>query len=388
MTSSLQADSAATSIATTSTTPPPTRKRRRPSLVLLLTVLLPTVLAALYYGVVASDVYTSESRFVVHNPQRAVQGGLGALLQGTALARSQDDAYSVHDFVRSRDALAELDSKLQLRQAYSQASIDLVNRFPGPEWWDTSFEALHRHYLKHLQIDYDTASSISVVRVRAYTAADAQRINETVLQMGERLVNNLNQRSRSDLINTAAQEVKAAESRVREAALALSGYRNERHVYDPNSQSALQLQGVARLQEELLASETQLAQLRTLSPDNPQVQSLASRVASLRKTMAAEAAKVTGGSGSFSAKLPAYDRLVLEKGFADRQLAGALAALDTARSEATRKQLYLERLVQPNLPDKATEPRRFRSVVMVFLLGLVVWATVSLVIASVREHVD
>ena len=111
-------------------------------------------------------------------------------------------------------------------------------------------------------------------------------------------------------------------------------------------------------------------------------------LAALGKTMASESGKVLGAVGSLSAKQPAYDRLQLEKGLADRQLAAGLTALETARSEASRKQLYLERLVQPNQPDSATEPRRFRSVVMVFLLGLVTWATVSLVLASVREHVD
>ena len=73
---------------------------------------------------------------------------------------------------------------------------------------------------------------------------------------------------------------------------------------------------------------------------------------------------------------------------ADRTLGGALAALDSARSEAARKQLYLERLVQPNLPDMAMEPRRLRSVLTVFVLGLILWGVVSLVVASVREHVD
>jgi capsular polysaccharide transport system permease protein len=73
---------------------------------------------------------------------------------------------------------------------------------------------------------------------------------------------------------------------------------------------------------------------------------------------------------------------------ADKQLGIALAALETDRSEAARKQLYLERLVQPNLPDKALEPRRVRSILTVFLLGLIVWGAVSLVLASVREHAD
>ena len=78
----------------------------------------------------------------------------------------------------------------------------------------------------------------------------------------------------------------------------------------------------------------------------------------------------------------------LEKGFADRQLGTALAALETARSEAQRKQLYLERIVQPNLPDESVEPRRVRSVFTIFMLGLVAWGVVSLLVASVREHID
>jgi capsular polysaccharide transport system permease protein len=61
------------------------------------------------------------------------------------------------------------------------------------------------------------------------------------------------------------------------------------------------------------------------------------------------------------------------KTFAERQLAASLAALENARNEAQRQQLYLETLVQPNLPDKAIEPRRLRTVAMVFLLGLIVW---------------
>ena len=67
----------------------------------------------MYYGLIASDIFVSESRFVVRSPQRPQLSGLGAILQGGGFARSQDDTYSVHDYVLSRDALAELDKKLE-----------------------------------------------------------------------------------------------------------------------------------------------------------------------------------------------------------------------------------------------------------------------------------
>ncbi len=362
------------------------RLRRRLDPLFLLTVAIPTLLAALYFGAIASDVYISESRFVVRSPQRPAQSGLGALLQGTVFSRSQDDTYSVHDFFRSRDALLELNDTLELRKAYSDPEIDAVSRFPSLEWWDSSFEALHRHYLKHVSIEYDSVSSISVLKVRAYTAEDAQRINEQLLEMGERLVNTMNSRSRQDLIQVAEQEVLQAEERAKAAAAALSTFRSDRSVFDPDRQSALQLQGLARLREELLAAESQLEQVRRVSPKNPQVPGLEARVAGLRKAIAEENARVLGRDGGLSAKSPAYDRLVLEKTFADRQLGAVLAALDTARNEAARKQLYLERLVQPNRPDQASEPRRLRGIFTVLVVGIVLWAVFSLIIASIREH--
>lgn len=373
--------------------PPPSPSRwrrllRRFDRLFVVTVLVPTLLATVYFGFIASDVYISESRFVVRSPQRPAQTGLGALLQGTVFSRSQDDTYSVHDFVRSRDALRELDEKLKVRAAYSRSDIDALSRFPGMEWWDDSFEAFHRYYQKQVQITYDSVSSISVLRVSAFTAEDAARVNQTLLEMGERLVNQMNLRSRQDLIEVAEAEVKLAEQRAKAAASALSAFRADRGVFDPDRQGTLQLQGVARLREELLAAENQLAQVRQVSPGNPQVATLAARVEQLRTAVAAENSRVTGRDSGLTSKSPVFDRLTLEKSFADRQLGAALAALDTARSEAARKQLYLERLVQPNLPDRAVEPRRLRSIVTVFLLGLILWGVVSLVVAGVREHME
>jgi len=322
----------------------------------------------------------------MRNPQRQNQTGLGALLQGTSLSRSQDETYSVHDFIKSRDALRELDAQMGMRKAYEEPSIDFVSRFPALEWWDKSFEALFRHYLRHVGIEYDTVSAITVLRVRAYTAENAQKINEQLLEMGERLVNTMNQRSRRDLIQVAQAEVKAAEDRAKDAAAALSTYRTDRSVFDPERQSALQLQGIVRLREELLTAETQLDQVRKVSPDNPQIGSLEVRVQALRKAVADENARVLGRDGGLTTKSPVYDRLALERTFADRQLATALVALDTARNDAARKQLYLERLVQPNLPDMALEPRRIRSILTGLVVGLLLWGVAKLVVASIREH--
>lgn len=354
----------------------------------LLSVALPTGFAAIYYGFIASDTYVSESRFVVRSPQRQQLSGLGAILQGTGFSSARDDTYSVHDYILSRDALHELQNKLDVEKMYSSPDIDPLNRFTSLEW-DKSFESFFKYYKKRVTIDYDSVSSISVLTVHAYTAKEAHDINDVLLNMGERLVNTLNDRSRGDLLNVASAEVKAAEDRARAASLALSGFRSKQSVFDPERQAAMQLQGKSRVEEELLATEAQLAQLRQLAPDNPQIPTLTSRAALLRREIANQGAKVAGRQqGSFTTQSSGYDRLQLDKTFAERQLAAAFVSLESAKSEAQRQQLYLERLVKPNLPDSAIEPRRLRMVAMVFLLGLIVWGVLSLVVASVREHAE
>ncbi len=362
------------------------RLRRRIDLKFVLIVLVPTILACIYYGLIASDVFISESRFVVRNPQRPNTSGIGALLQGTVLSRSQDDTYSVHDYMRSRDALKVLSSEYDLRKVFGKNSIDRFNRFPGTFTEDDSFESFFRYYQDHVNIAYDTVSSISVLQVRAFSAEEAHRINELLLDMGEKLLNNMNLRSRQDLIRVAEQEVRVAEDRSKAAAAALAAFRSDRSVFDPGIQGQAHIQGVSKLREDLLTAESQLAELRRVSPQNPQIPSLEARVNTLRKALSDESNLVIGRQGSLVANSPAYDRLLLEKAFADRQLAGALGTLDTARSDSARKQLYLERLVEPNAPDKALEPRRLRGVLTVLVAALIVWGIASLVVSGIREH--
>jgi capsular polysaccharide transport system permease protein len=355
----------------------------------LLTVLVPTVLSFIYFGLMASDVYISESRFVVRSPQRQQSSSvLGAIFSGSGFARSQDDAFTVHDFVMSRDALLQLDKKLELRNAFSSPKIDFLSRFPG---WidDNSFESLHKYYGKQVTITHDGASNISTLRVRAFDAEQSHAINEMLLVMGEQLINQINDRGRQDLIKYAQTEVTEAERKAKDAALALAGFRNARSVFDPDRQSAIQLQQISKLQDELIATKMQLIQVRALTAENPQIPVLQKRSEALQKEIDIEMSKVAGkGDNSLTSKAADFERLTLERAFADRQLASTMTSLENARNEARRKALYLERIVQPNNPDVAVEPRRFRSIAIVLIAGLVAWGILSMLLAGVREHKD
>lgn len=351
------------------------------------TVVVPTLVAAIYYGVVASDIYISESQFVVRAPDKPTVSGLGAMLQSTGLSSAHDDVYTVRDYILSRDALTFLDQNLSYSELYSDLRSDIFSRFNG-FGLDGSFEALYEYYKKFIGISIDSQSSILTLSVEAFNPNEAKKINEHLLSISEQLVNRLNERGRADLIGFAEGEVDRAMIRAKAASMAVSDYRDAKSVFDPEKQSSLQLQLVSKIQDELIATRVLLSQVMNLSPQNPQVALLQNKIENLTSQITSETAKVSGSNSSLAKKSSKYEHLILERDVAGKQLATALASLESAQNEALRQHLYLERISQANTPDIALEPRRIRSVLTVFIIGLIFWGIFSMLLAGIREHND
>ncbi len=287
----------------------------------LLVVVFPTLLAVYYYGFIASDVYVTESRFVVRSPQKNSVGSLADVFSKVGFAKSDDDSYVVRDYVLSRDALDLLNKKLNVVDAYSSDSIDIMNRFPGIKYWDTSREAFLRYYQTRVGVVVDPTSAISTLTVQAFDPKTALAINQTLLELSEAFVNQLNSRARQDLISAAMSEVNLAKAKLETSSLELAKARGRAQTFTDGEKQLILIQ-----------------------------------------------------------------RLTLEKDFAGQQLAAAMSALEQARVEAIRKQVYLERVAQPVLPDAALLPDRMRGVLMYLVLGLLAWSILSLLIAGAREH--
>ena len=353
----------------------------------LITVVLPTALAILYFGVFASDVYISESQFVVRSPDKPAQSGLGLLLKSSGFANAGDEIYAAQNFVLSRDALRALNDRQAFTNAYGNSSVSLFDRFNAGGMSGT-FEDLFKYYKKKVAVEHDATSSIVTLTVKAYTAQDARRFNERLLEMAEATVNKLNTRGRQDLIRFAQVEVDDAKQQAQAAALALSNYRNQQGVVDPEKQANVQIQMVSKLQDELIATRTQLRELRVFAPQNPQIEVLETRVRGLTAEIQNQSGQVAGNRRSLSSQAAQYQRLFLESQFAERQLASAMASLEEARNEARRKQAYVERIVEPNQPDSALEPRRLRGIFSTLVLGLAAWGILSMLIAGMLEHKD
>ena len=360
---------------------------RRPPWAFIAIVIVPTVATMIYMLLIASPIYVSEARFVVRSRSHEGPSAFGAVLQsvGVDLQNGATDAYEVHEFMMSRDAIDDLVAHHNLRAVLSRPGADFLARFPRP-LEGPSFENLYKSYRRFVSVGYDSTTGISTLRVSAFRPGDATEIANVLLDDGEQLVNRLNQRAASDAVGQAVQQVVEAEQRAVTAEQVLTKFRSSEQLIDPMRDSAAGANIVSQLDTQLINLKAERASLAAQAPQSPDLPVLDQKIRAFETQRAAERTQVAGESNSLAPKIGQYEQLILDRDFAAKSLATADASLEGARLDARKKQSYLERVVAPNRPDKAERPRRWFNIMMVFISALVAYSTIMLVLAGLREH--
>jgi capsular polysaccharide transport system permease protein len=347
---------------------------------------LPTLITGVYFFAIAADLYVSEVRFVVRGPTKSPASSISAMLQSAAGSAASEDTYVVHEYLMSRDAVRRLEQEDDLRTLFGRPEGDLITRFPGIWFWRKDFEALYKAYGRFVAVQIDSTSGVSALVVKAYRPEDAQRIARGLLTFSEELVNTLNERSRRDALAVFQREVHATEERLAKIQSQLTAYRVQQKMLDPKSAAMGPVELLALMNGQLANSKGQLAEIIKNSPNSPQIPLVRTRIASLEKLIAEERAKITGDNNSVVTALSEYERLDVQRMLAEKTLASALTALESARLEAQRQQLYLETVAQPNLADYPLYPKQVTSFATVVVSCLLLYGIAWLLVAGVREH--
>lgn len=348
-------------------------------------LLLPSILAALYYGAVASDQYESEARFVVRSANRPEMSGTLSFLVQLGLARSQDDSFIVQDFIGSRDAVERLKARLPLDRIFGPPGADFLARWPsilyGPQ-----DEELYKYLKRMISVVHSERTGITTLKVRTFDAADAKAVADALLRESEDLVNRLNGRLLTDAIANSAGEVKNAQERLITAQTRLTEFQNRELMVDPVRNAVALGELIARLSAELGVVQAQIAEMKGGTAASPQLAPLQRKATALQQQIIEERRRIADDRDGLAGRLTTYERLQLEREFARRVLTSAEAELVRARSDATRQMLYLERIVEPRELDDSIEPRRARLVATVFAGNLILILVLWLLASGLSEH--
>ena len=342
-------------------------------------------MGCLYFGIIASDRYVAEAKFIVRGVSGRQGSGLEALFRTFGISRAEDDAFAVHNYIQSRDAVRALDSEKSMREIFGPSSADIFSRYPR-FWRGDSFEALYEYYLQRVEVTYQPSTGISTLRVSAFNPGDTKVIIDNLVRLSEKLINRMNDRANDDALTYAEGEVARAESQVIASQRELTHYRNSELIIDPSAMSLKTVDLIGSLAAEMMRTRLQLNETLQKSPSNPTIQSLRVRIEAIEGQIAAEKSKIVGGSDALASKIATYERLILSREFADRSLASAFTTLETARQEGRQQHLYIETVVRPALPDYPTEPRRLRNIITILFCSFSLFGMLWLVIAGSREH--
>lgn len=360
--------------------------RRRLSLaqwLFLTVVVIPTLMSGVYLGLIASNRYVSEAAFIVRGVSSQSAGGLTSLLRSFGLSRATDDTYVVQDFIGSREALHELNDRIPLRPLFSRA--DWFSRYPK-FWRRDNAEALYDYYRQRVTLNYGSSTGITQLGVSGFRPEDAKNIAATLLHLSEELVNQMNARAQRDAIAYAESELNSSEAKVLASQAAITNFRNREMLIDPSSASAKSLSVVTGLTDDLARASAQLQETTVSAPSSPAIQTLRIRVRALQDQITVESAKMAGSDTALASKMSEYERLSLNREFADRELTLAYQALELARQEARRQHIYIETISAPNLPDDTTEPRRLRGFLTVFVFSLAIFTILWFFVVGAREQ--
>jgi capsular polysaccharide transport system permease protein len=385
----------------TALTPPPTDpsvtpvagpakvERRHWGLIIsfLLVAVLPITFSAIYLWGIARDQYASTVAFSIRKEE--VQSSLGLLGSISKLSGGGGDAQVLYEFIRSQELVATIDKKLDLRRIYSVGWPNDVVFSYDP---DGSVEDLLRHWKRKVNITYDSGSSLMTLQVLAFSAEDATAIANEILDESTRMINALSADAREDATRYARAEVDRSIERLKQARSELTAFRLRTRIVDPQADLQGQMGVLNSLQAQLADSLVELDLLRgSAREDDPRIQQAARRIEVIESRLASEREKFgeggKGPSGEDYATLVAdFERLTVDREFAETTYRAALVSYDAALAEAQRKSLYLAAYIQPTKAERSDFPSRWTLLGLTAFFILMAWSIGVLLYYSVRDR--
>jgi capsular polysaccharide transport system permease protein len=367
------------------------RRRHRLTLyTFLLFVLLPVALLAGYLGSFAQDQYASEAGFSV----RKEEGGgsvdmIGGLTQLTGSAST--DAEILYDYIRSPDLVADIDRDLDLYGIYSR-NYDDDPLFSLAE--NSTIEQKTDYWRRMVTVEYNEATGLIRLEVRAFTAEEAQAVGRAVIDYSSQMINRLSNAAREDATRYARAELEKAVEQLKTTRAAVTEFRSRTQIIDPLEDIKRQSLRLNNLEAQLTDAMIQLDTLRATVTvaRSPQIEQTELRISIIQKQIEEERAKIgLGPDGNdantgYAQRVAEYERLVVDREVAEERFRATTMLYSAAQAEADRKSRYLAAHVEPTLAEGALYPHVTLILLMTGGFLVLIWALMILIYYSIRDR--
>ena len=350
-------------------------------------VVLPSLIAAFYLFFIAAPQYVSESRFNVRAqiPRAATTSGLGGEILGSAgFLPSPENIAAVRDFLLSHDAVRKTREKIDLVEMFRRPEADPLFRL----WWpQPTAERLRWFYRWQVTVTVDPTTGISDLRVWTFRPSDSLALSNQLLELSEELVNDMNNKIREEALRVARAELRRAETRLTDARVALTMFRQQEREVDPSATASAAVATINNLQADIARARSELQTLQGFArPGSPQIINLENRIRGLEAQVVEERSRIATASTGMTEQMETFARLTAEVQLAQAQLEANVIVLDRANSDAARQAVFLSRVVEPNLAERSLFPLPYWASLYVFLSLTILYGMAWLILTGMREH--
>lgn len=357
----------------------------------LITVIAPLAIVVFYLWNMALDQYSSKTGFAVRQEESTgASDFLGGLAQFAGASTSADSDI-LYEFIQSQKMVQSIDDSVDLVGHYSTHwKTDPVFAI----WPTASIEDLVSYWQRIVRISYDKSTGLIEVRIVAYSGDMAQRIGKQILHQSQDLINSLNLQARDDAMRYAQADLDTALGRLKTTRQDLTKFRTRTQIVDPSMDMQGRMGVIINLQQELaevLVSHDLL--LTTASTADPRVVQAKRKIDVVRDRIERERSAFASGTtetGELGEDYPSliaeFEDLTVEQEFAEQTYLASLAALDLAKTRASRQSRYLATYIPSTRAQNAEYPKRFVLSGLTGLFLILSWSIMALIYYSIRDR--
>lgn len=377
----------------------------------ILLFLLPTIAVSIYFGLIATEQYATETRFSLKAGETSVLDSISGLA-GIPASQQAQDSQIIAAYIKSRAMVEDIDKALDFRKLYSKEEADYLSRFNTTD----RIEDMIKYWNKRVDARLETVSGIISVEVRAFSAEESLLISQKIIEFSENLVNRMSERARQASLRQSKEELERAQLNLRKASDAMRNIRNSEGILDASLVADAANKVITVLKIELSSREQEYAvRIKSISQDAPQMRILSAQMANIKEQIATINGQLTNkaeGAGretnlgptetiktgnaaqtnapgqpkSLAGSMSILEKFQLDLSLAQQQYAAAATSYESARLDVETQHAYLNAFLLPTLAQKATYPKRWWNWSIIVFPDLLIWLILLGISFLIRDH--
>jgi len=343
---------------------------------------MPVFGSAVYYGLIASDQYVTESSFSIDGGGSRLSSSLGGIIGKSGESYS---SYAV-EYLESSNVIEDMKSDFDFETIFGRNKADIVSAIAP----NATLEERTDYWNEQIRLQTDGLTGQVNLQVRAFTPEDSLKIHNVVLAKTEARVNEVSERMRRIQLQEAELSVFNARKNLELALRDLAAARKKHGVLDVDLTIRGYEELVQKLREERSALEQRIAVSTRTTPNAPELQVLRSQIRIVDDQITAINSKIASQDPSDGTSLAAIANDIglrqTDVTVARTELVSRLADLEAASAAATDQDLFLAVNVRPSLPQEATYPKRFSRWLVISIAATIIYGIIGGLAYLVRDN--